>query len=105
MSKIVKKDLDTIKSELSLEDVERELSSSETPDEEGLDAEILIRFKPVGQRFKKLVDREPRSRKVTIRFESQVLEYLKQDAKNLGKPYQTHINDILRTYVAASKES
>ena len=105
MSKIIKKDLETIKAELDLDQVEKELSSAETPEEEGLDPEILSKFKPVGQRFIKLVDRQPHSKKVTIRFESQVLEYLKQDAENLGKPYQTHINDILRTYVAAAKES
>lgn len=106
MSKIIRKDLKTIKAELDLDQVERELSSAETPeDDEGLDPQLLSRFKPVGQRFSKLVDREPRSKKVTIRFESQVLDYIKQDAENLGKPYQTHINDILRTYVAASKQT
>jgi len=106
MSKIVRKDLKTIKAELDLDQVKRNIAAApETPEEEGLDPEILSKFKPVGQRFKKLVNREPLSKKVTIRFESQVLSYLKQDAENLGKPYQTHINDILRTYVAAAKES
>ena len=106
MSRIIKKDLETIKADLDLGQTERELSCAKIPeDNEGLDPEILSRFKPAGQRFKKLVDRKPRSQKVTIRFESQVLEYLKQDADSLGKPYQTHINDILRTYVAASRET
>lgn len=106
MSRIIRKDLETIKAELDLDQTERELSCAKIPeDNEGLDSEILSRFKPVGQRFKNLVGRKPHSQKVTIRFESQVLDYLKQDAESLGKPYQTHINDILRTYVAASKET
>lgn len=104
MSKIVKKNLDSIKSELDPALAEQELDSAPAPEEQGLNPEILSKFRPVGQRFKKLVQREPRSQKVTIRFERHVLEYLKQDAKSLGKPYQTHINDILRTYVAASQE-
>jgi uncharacterized protein (DUF4415 family) len=60
----------------------------------------LEQMKPVGNRFRKLVKKSPRSQKVSIRFEIQVLERLKEDAAELGKPYQTHINDILRTYVA-----
>ena len=60
----------------------------------------LARMKPVGNRFRKLVKKSPRSQKVSIRFEVQLLEWIKEDAAELGKPYQTHINDILRTYVA-----
>lgn len=60
----------------------------------------LARMKPARDRFRKLVKKSPRSQKVSIRFEVQVLERIKEDAAELGKPYQTHINDILRTYVA-----
>ena len=105
MSKTVRKSLKDIKAELSQSDIDRELLRvKETPEHESLSEEVLEKFVPVGDRFKNLVDREPRSQKVTIRFESAVLSFLKQDAARLGKPYQTHINDILRTYVATSPE-
>ena len=65
-----------------------------------LSEEQLARMKPMGSRFRKLVEKSPRSQKVSIRFEREVLERIKEDAAELGKPYQTHINDILRTYVA-----
>lgn len=105
MSKTVRKSLKDIKAELSRSDIDRELLRvKETPEHESLSEEVLEKFVPVGDRFKNLVGREPRSQKVTIRFESAVLSFLKQDAARLGKPYQTHINDILRTYVATSPE-
>lgn len=105
MSKTVRKSLKDIKAELSQSDIDRELLRvKETPEHESLSEEVLEKFVPVGDRFKNLVGREPRSQKVTIRFESAVLSFLKQDAARLGKPYQTHINDILRTYVATSPE-
>ena len=58
MSKNVRKDLKTIKSELDLDQVERDLSTAKIPaDNEGLDPESLRKFKPVGRRFKKTSDR------------------------------------------------
>jgi len=58
MSKIVRRNLKTIKSELDLDQVERELSTAKIPeDSEGLDPEILRKLQPVGHRFKKRSDR------------------------------------------------
>ena len=58
MSKNVRKDLKTIKSELDLDQVERELSTAKiSEDNEGLDPESLRKFQPVGHRFKKRSDR------------------------------------------------
>ena len=102
MSRTVKKTLKDIQAELSPEDIAKELSAAEVSEEDSLPAEMLQRFKPVGNRFANLVEPEPRSKKVTIRFENSVLSRLKQDATRLGKPYQTHIKDILRTYVATT---
>ena len=70
-----------------------------------LSQDQLAKMKPVGNRFRKLVQKSPRSQKVSIRFELQVLERIKEDAAELGKPYQTHINDILRTYVAEQESA
>ena len=104
MSRTVKKKLKDIKAELTPEDVSKEIEAAEVAEEDGLPSEILGNFKPVGNRFQKLVAAEPRSQKVTIRFENTVLSSLKLDAKRLGKPYQTHIKDILRTYVATTQQ-
>lgn len=103
MGKIVRKSFDEIETGLSQAKIDQELLEAalkETPDEEGLSEEVLQKFRPVGDRFKNLVGRQPRSQRVTIRFDNTVLSFIKQDAERLGKPYQTHINDILRTYVA-----
>jgi predicted DNA binding CopG/RHH family protein len=105
MSRTVKKKLKDIKAELSYEDVSKELKAAKVAEEDSLPAEVLQKFKPVGNRFQKLIRQEPRSQKVTIRFENSVLNRLKQDANKLGKPYQTHIKDILRTYVATEAPS
>lgn len=99
MSKAVKKNLEAIKAEVEGDRLKTELEGAPI-EEMGLDPGTLQKFKPVGDRFQNLVERRPRSQRVTIRFEDAVLSFLKQDAKRLGKPYQTHINDILRTYVA-----
>lgn len=48
----------------------------------------------------KLVER-PRTEAISIRVDTDVLQWFKQHAK--GKGYQTLINDVLRTYVQHSK--
>ena len=106
MGKMVKKSLDTLGKERVSEKALGEMKN--LPEEKMIDYEDipplnvdqLSRMKPVKNRFTKLVPKAPRSKKVSIRFETQVLERIKEDAADLGKPYQTHINDILRTYVA-----
>lgn len=49
----------------------------------------------------KLVERKPRTEAISIRIDTDVLQWFKQHAKNKG--YQTLINDVLRTYVEHSK--
>lgn len=45
----------------------------------------------------KLVKRKPRTEQISIRIDTEVLEWFKEQTK--GKGYQTLINDVLRTYV------
>lgn len=49
----------------------------------------------------KLVERKPRTEAISIRIDTDVLQWFKGHAKNKG--YQTLINDVLRTYVEHSK--
>ena len=49
----------------------------------------------------KFVERKPRTEAISIRIDTDVLQWFKQHAKNKG--YQTLINDVLRTYVEHSK--
>ncbi len=49
----------------------------------------------------KLVERKPRTEAISIRIDTDVLQWFKQHAKNKG--YQTLINDVLRTYVEHAK--
>lgn len=51
----------------------------------------------------KLVERKPRTEVISIRIDTDVLQWFKEQAKNQG--YQTLINDVLRTYVEHSKGS
>ena len=56
---------------------------------------------PLGEDFfknAKLVERKPRTEQISIRIDTDVLEWFKQHAKE-KKGYQTLINDVLRTYV------
>ena len=78
MGRKVKKTLQGIQAELSPEDIAKELSAAEVSEEDSLPAKMLQRFKPVGNRFEKLVEPELRSKKVTIRFENLVLSRLKR---------------------------
>jgi len=106
MKKMVRKSLEDIQKETDLERIEKEIMDAPEPSEEdGLSSDFLQSSKKSRNRFATLVPREPHSKKVTIRFEREVLNFLKKDAESLGKPYQTHINDILRTYYATAKES
>lgn len=50
----------------------------------------------------KLVKRKPRTETISIRIDTDVLQWFKEHAKNKG--YQTLINDVLRTYVEHTKE-
>lgn len=50
----------------------------------------------------KLVKRKPKTEAISIRIDTDVLQWFKQHAKNKG--YQTLINDVLRTYVEHAKE-
>ena len=50
----------------------------------------------------KLVERKPRTEAISIRIDTDVLQWFKQHAKDKG--YQTLINDVLRTYVVHAKE-
>jgi uncharacterized protein (DUF4415 family) len=43
------------------------------------------------------VDRKPKTEPISIRIETEVLEWFKQNSH--GKGYQTFINDVLRTFV------
>ena len=110
MGKFVKKSLSEICEETNSDLVSKEMknlpkeSMIDYEDIPALSADQLSRMKPVGNRFMNLVPKAPRSQKVSIRFELQVLEGIKEEAADLGKPYQTHINDILRTYVAEHKK-
>ena len=45
----------------------------------------------------KLVKRSPRTEQISIRIDTEVLEWFKSHAEEKG--YQTFINDVLRTYV------
>lgn len=45
----------------------------------------------------KLVKRSPRTEQISIRIDTEVLEWFKSHAQEKG--YQTLINDVLRTYV------
>jgi cellulose biosynthesis protein BcsQ len=45
----------------------------------------------------KLVERKPRTEAISIRIDTEVLQWFKSHAKEKG--YQTLINDVLRTYV------
>lgn len=45
----------------------------------------------------KLVERKPRTEAISIRIDTEVLQWFKSHAKDRG--YQTLINDVLRTYV------
>lgn len=45
----------------------------------------------------KLVERKPRTEAISIRIDTEVLQWFKSHAKDKG--YQTLINDVLRTYV------
>jgi len=45
----------------------------------------------------KLVKRSPRTEQISIRVDTEVLEWFKSHAQEKG--YQTLINDVLRTYV------
>jgi uncharacterized protein (DUF4415 family) len=45
----------------------------------------------------KLVKRGPRTEQISIRIDTEVLEWFKDHAE--GRGYQTLINDVLRTYV------
>lgn len=45
----------------------------------------------------KLVKRKPRTEQISIRVDTEVLEWFKTHAKEKG--YQTLINDVLRTYI------
>ena len=49
----------------------------------------------------KLVQRKPRTEAISIRIDTDVLQWFKEHAKSKG--YQTLINDVLRTYVEHSK--
>ncbi|MDF5723590.1 MAG: BrnA antitoxin family protein [Rhizonema sp. PD37] len=49
----------------------------------------------------KLVERKPRTEAISIRIDTDVLQWFKEHAKNKG--YQTLINDVLRKYVEYSK--
>ncbi len=105
MKKTVRKSLTQVQNETDLEQARKEIKDAPEPsDEEGLSPEFLGNCKVSRNRFAKLVPREPRSQKITIRFERKVLNFLKKDAESLGKPYQTHINDILRTYYATVQD-
>ncbi len=45
----------------------------------------------------KLVKRKPRTKQISIRIDTEVLEWFRNNAQKKG--YQTLINDVLRTYV------
>lgn len=45
----------------------------------------------------KLVNRKPRTEQISIRIDTDVLEWFKNHSEEKG--YQTLINDVLRTYV------
>ena len=45
----------------------------------------------------KLVKRKPRTEQISIRIDTEVLEWFRTHAQKKG--YQTLINDVLRTYV------
>lgn len=45
----------------------------------------------------KLVKRKPKTEQISIRIDTEVLEWFRNHAKEKG--YQTLINDVLRTYV------
>ncbi len=49
----------------------------------------------------KLVERKPRTEAISIRIDTDVLQWFKQEGKEKG--YQTLINDVLRTYAHHSK--
>lgn len=55
---------------------------------------------PLGEEFfkkAKLAQRKPKTEQISIRIDTEVLEWFRNHAT--GKGYQTLINDVLRTYV------
>ncbi len=46
----------------------------------------------------KLIKRKPRTEQISIRIDTEVLEWFRTHAQEKG--YQTLINDVLRTYVS-----
>jgi uncharacterized protein (DUF4415 family) len=75
---------------------ERQKKFLEMPDEDIDYSDIP----PLDEEFfknAKLVKREPRTEQISIRIDTEVLEWFKSHAQ--GRGYQTLINDVLRTYV------
>ncbi len=88
----VRKDIDEIKPMSKERAKELEAMSDEEIDY----SDIL----PLDEDFfksAKLVKRKPRTEQISIRIDTDVLAWFRQQAK--GRGYQTLINDVLRTYV------
>jgi uncharacterized protein (DUF4415 family) len=80
--------------DMSLEEREKQLLEMSDEDIDYSD------IPPLDEEFfknAKLVKRKPRTEQISIRIDTEVLEWFKEQAE--GKGYQTLINDVLRTYV------
>ena len=84
--------------DLSLE--EREKRLLEISDEE-IDLSDIPELDEEFFKSAKLVERKPRTKAISIRIDTDLLQWFKEHAKN--KRYQTLINDVLRTYVEQNK--
>jgi uncharacterized protein (DUF4415 family) len=75
---------------------ERQKQFLEMPDEE-IDYSDIPPLDDEFFKTAKLVKRRPRTEQISIRVDSEILEWFKSHAQEKG--YQTLINDVLRTYV------
>ncbi|PIG95226.1 BrnA antitoxin family protein [Gloeocapsopsis sp. IPPAS B-1203] len=81
-------------SDMSLEERERKLLEMTDEDIDYSD------IPPLDDEFfknAKLVEKKPSTEAISIRIDTEVLEWFRSHAKNKG--YQTLINEVLRTYV------
>ena len=84
--------------DMSLE--EREKRLAEMPDED-IDFSDIPELDEAFFKNAKLVKRQPNTEAISIRVDTETLEWFRTTAKNYPeiRGYQTLINDVLRTYV------
>ena len=75
---------------IKLDDFEKEIER---------DAEGFVKAsKKSQQRVKKIISKANEKNRITLRLSNQILELIKQKAREEGLPYQTFISSILHKY-------